>query len=224
MNTCRFPLHELALLHGAAMVFIDTIGANPSAMLAVDPKAMEAQRQMCLEKLSELSGCDLTPLYSQVPHVKVESNLLSIGDFRIQRLGGEDGDAGDEFGVPTTKMNAMRVVRALQGTKPILLEGNPGVGKTTLITALARACGRPLTRINLSDQTDLMDLFGTDVPVEGAEAGNFRWQNAPFLEAMQNGSWVLLDVSCNKPSHVLVFHFADRKPQKGNEPGIPDGT
>jgi midasin len=194
MNASQFPSPELALLHGAAMVFIDTIGANPSALLAVDPKAMEVQRQMCLEKLSTLCGRDLTPLYSQVPQVRVEETVLSIGDFSAARAPGAKSDAGDEFGVPTTKMNAMRVVRALQGTKPILLEGNPGVGKTTLITALARACNRPLIRINLSDQTDLMDLFGTDVPVEGAEAGNFRWQNAPFLEAMQNGSWVLLDV------------------------------
>ncbi|KAK4443930.1 hypothetical protein QBC34DRAFT_476083 [Podospora aff. communis PSN243] len=193
MNTSKFAAPELALLHGAAMVFIDTIGANPSALLAVDPKAMDAQRQMCLEKLSALCGRDLAPLYSQVPQVRVEETLLSIGDFSVARAPGAKADAGDEFGVPTTKMNAMRVVRALQGTKPILLEGNPGVGKTTLITALARACNRPLIRINLSDQTDLMDLFGTDVPVEGAEAGNFRWQNAPFLEAMQNGSWVLLD-------------------------------
>jgi len=193
MNTGEFSSPELALLHGAAMVFIDTIGANPSALLAVDPKAMEVQRQMCLEKLSTLCGRDLVPLYSQVPQVRVEETVLSIGDFSVARVTGAKPDAGDEFGVPTTKMNAMRVVRALQGTKPILLEGNPGVGKTTLITALARACNRPLIRINLSDQTDLMDLFGTDVPVEGAGAGNFRWQNAPFLEAMQNGSWVLLD-------------------------------
>ncbi|KAK3357586.1 hypothetical protein B0T25DRAFT_604507 [Lasiosphaeria hispida] len=193
MNTCQFPSADLAILNGAAMVFIDTIGANPSAMLAVDPKAMEAQRQSCLEKLSVLCGRNLVPLYAQVPQVKIDKTTLSIGDFSVARSPDAELDAGDEFGVPTTKMNAMRVIRALQGTKPILLEGNPGVGKTTLITALARACGRPLTRINLSDQTDLMDLFGTDVPVEGAEAGNFRWQNAPFLEAMQNGSWVLLD-------------------------------
>ncbi|KAL0473808.1 midasin [Neurospora intermedia] len=193
MNICNFPSVELALLHGAAMVFIDTIGANPSALIAVDPRTMDMQRQECLEKLSELCGSDLAHHYFQEPQLKMDEQALTIGDFSIERLSSADTSSGSEFGVPTTKMNAMRVIRALQGTKPILLEGNPGVGKTTLVTALARACGRPLTRINLSDQTDLMDLFGTDVPVEGAEAGNFCWKNAPFLEAMQNGSWVLLD-------------------------------
>lgn len=193
MNICNFPSVELALLHGAAMVFIDTIGANPSALIAVDPRTMDMQRQECLEKLSELCGSDLSHHYFQEPQLNMDEQALTIGDFSIERLPEADPNSGREFGVPTTKMNAMRVIRALQGTKPILLEGNPGVGKTTLVTALARACGRPLTRINLSDQTDLMDLFGTDVPVEGAEAGNFCWKNAPFLEAMQNGSWVLLD-------------------------------
>ncbi|KAK3301992.1 uncharacterized protein B0T15DRAFT_561457 [Chaetomium strumarium] len=185
---------ELSLLHGAAMVFIDTIGANPSALVAVDPREMAARRRLCLDQLGALCGVDLAEMYLREPKVTIDERSLTIGEFSIDRSPSFTS-SNDEFGVPTTRMNAMRVVRALQGggSKPILLEGNPGVGKTTLVTALARACGRPLTRINLSDQTDLMDLFGTDVPVEGAEAGNFAWQNAPFLEAMQKGEWVLLD-------------------------------
>ena len=38
-----------------------------------------------------------------------------------------------------------------------------------------------------------MDLFGSDVPVEGREAGIFAWRDAPFLKAMKRGEWVLLD-------------------------------
>ncbi|KAM7196015.1 midasin [Naviculisporaceae sp. PSN 640] len=193
MNECHHLEPEIALLNGAAMVYIDTIGANPSALIAVDPRTMKEQRLLCLEELSRLCGVDLKPAYFSEPQVVVEENKLTIGGFSIERVPTENLGSGDEFNVPTTKMNAMRVIRALQGTKPILLEGNPGVGKTTLVTALARACGRPLTRINLSDQTDVLDLFGTDVPMEGAEAGNFCWQNAPFLEAMIRGEWCLLD-------------------------------
>lgn len=54
---------------------------------------------------------------------------------------------------PTTSLNVSRVLRGLQLTKPILLEGSPGVGKTSLVTALAKAAGYQLTRINVSDQT-----------------------------------------------------------------------
>ncbi|OIW33500.1 midasin [Coniochaeta ligniaria NRRL 30616] len=194
MNQCASTYSsEFALLHGASTIFIDTLGANPSALLAVNLASMDAQRQLCLDKLSELAGCNLTPLYRQELEITVTDQYLTIGDFSIERSKTGLVDKGVEFQAPTTKMNAMRVIRALHVNKPVLLEGSPGVGKTTLVSALAKACGRPLTRINLSDQTDLMDLFGTDVPVEGAEAGNFAWKDAPFLKAMQNGDWVLLD-------------------------------
>ena len=87
----------------------------------------------------------------------------------------------------------MKVLRAMQLPKSILLEGAPGIGKTSLISAISTAAAHHLTRINLSDQTDLMDLFGSDVPVEGGRGGEFAWRDAPFLRAMQNGDWVLLD-------------------------------
>jgi len=53
----------------------------------------------------------------------------------------------------TTARNAARVLRAMQLHRPVLLEGSPGVGKTSLVTALARASGHAVTRINLSEQT-----------------------------------------------------------------------
>lgn len=63
----------------------------------------------------------------------------------------------------------------LQLRKPVLLEGSPGVGKTSLVSAIARATGREFVRINLSDQTDMMDLLGADLPVVNGSAGDFAW-------------------------------------------------
>jgi hypothetical protein len=57
------------------------------------------------------------------------------------------------FSAPTASLNVSRVLRGLQLNKPILLEGSPGVGKTSLVVALAKAAGYHLTRINVSDQT-----------------------------------------------------------------------
>ena len=48
-----------------------------------------------------------------------------------------------DFGAPTTARNAGRVLRALQLRKAVLLEGSPGVGKTSLVAALAAASGTP---------------------------------------------------------------------------------
>ncbi|KAG8124032.1 hypothetical protein E2320_019500 [Naja naja] len=80
----------------------------------------------------------------------------------------------------TTSMNAQRLLRALQLSKPILLEGSPGVGKTSLVAALAKASGNCLSRINLSEQTDITDLFGTDLPLNLASQSVLEGLNACF--------------------------------------------
>lgn len=84
---------------------------------------------------------------------------------------------GEEFSLeaPTPMKNTFRLLRALQLKKSILLEGSPGVGKTSLVAAVARMSDHRLTRINLSEQTDMMDLLGADLPVPGGGPGEFRW-------------------------------------------------
>lgn len=193
VNTFHAKDLMAALVHGAATVFIDSIGANPSAIIASDAESVSQQRNRCLQQLSKLAQHDVASIYQREPQLVTGEDFISIGEFSVPKSSAGSADPGFAFHALTTRLNGMRVLRALQMQKPILLEGSPGVGKTTLVAALARACGQPLTRINLSDQTDLMDLFGTDVPVEGAEAGNFAWRDAPFLQAMQKGEWVLLD-------------------------------
>ena len=51
------------------------------------------------------------------------------------------------------RLNVFRLLRALQLGRPLLLEGPPGVGKTSLVTTLAQMSGNAIVRINLSEQT-----------------------------------------------------------------------
>lgn len=128
------------------------------------------------------------------PHISVwsSSDRFHIGDFSILR-GSQAYDVDFNFNAPTSSVNAYRLIRACQIERPVLLEGSPGVGKTSLVEAVAAASGQHLCRINLSEQTDLTDLFGSDLPVDGKVTEGFAWSDAEFLLALQKGHWVLLD-------------------------------
>jgi len=183
-----------AVVHGAALVYIDTLGANPAGFMTMTGHSLKEERTGCLLELSRLVGVDASAVYSASVEVTKNAAFLRIGPFSISsRTDTQHLPQAFTFDAKTTRKNAMRVVRAMQLPKPVMLEGSPGVGKTALVTAIAAAAGAPLTRINLSEQTDLLDLFGSDAPVEGAATGTFAWRDAPFLRAMKNGEWVLLD-------------------------------
>ncbi|KAF2768629.1 midasin [Teratosphaeria nubilosa] len=183
-----------AVVHGAAMVYIDTLGANPAGLMTLTGRNLEDERKSCLLELARLVRADAPAIYSTSVEVVKRDTSLTIGPFSIPSLSsGSQLLQSFTFDAQTTRKNAMRVVRAMQLSKPVMLEGSPGVGKTALVTAIADAAGVPLTRVNLSEQTDLLDLFGSDAPVEGAATGTFQWRDAPFLRAMKTGEWVLLD-------------------------------
>ncbi|GFR41365.1 hypothetical protein Agub_g2048, partial [Astrephomene gubernaculifera] len=95
--------------------------------------------------------------------------------------GASPGAGGFALRAPTTARNAFRLLRAMQLRKAVLLEGSPGVGKTSLVAALAKSVGQTLVRINLSEQTDMMDLLGADLPAPGGAPGQFAWCDGPLL-------------------------------------------
>ena len=192
-NTFHMRDPYSALLDGAAMVYIDGLGANPASKVSVGENKVPQERQACLSKLDALFNYSLSSLYGKDYQLTITSDRFTVGPFSLSKSSIVIPDPEYSLHAPTVMANTMKIMRALQICKPVLLEGSPGVGKTTLVAALAHSIGVPLTRINLSDQTDLMDLFGSDVPIEGEGAGHFGWRDAPFLRAMQSGEWVLLD-------------------------------
>ncbi|KAJ1343425.1 hypothetical protein BSLG_002014 [Batrachochytrium salamandrivorans] len=195
-----------AFFHGGCMVLIDGMSINPLlGTLGTSCASLSKTSRYILRSLSK--GVDITDIV--VHETLLESEGIefdtSASPLVIRQLEfGNDlfcipvgnamiKSASFAMQAPTTLSNCMRVLRALQLNKPILLEGSPGVGKTSLIASLAAMSRHRLVRINLSEQTDLMDLFGSDLPVENGHGGEFAWRDGPFLKAMQEGDWVLLD-------------------------------
>ncbi|CAG8487914.1 37837_t:CDS:10, partial [Gigaspora margarita] len=188
-----------SFIHGGCLVFLDGLGSSSASRTILSGQTLKDIRTKCLTKLKELSAhftvFDPIVNFDDCESIRINSTEthFSIHHFSIPKGPYMSHDISFTLHAPTTSDNAIRVLRAMQVRKPILLEGSPGAGKTSLITALAAASGHKLVRINLSDQTDLIDLFGSDLPVEGGRSGEFAWRDAPFLQAMKSGDWVLLD-------------------------------
>ena len=99
------------------------------------------------------------------------------------------------FNTNTMKENIIKIFRGLSIKRPILVEGSPGVGKTTLIQNLAKKLGKNIIRINLSENTDMIDLIGSEYPsMSNSSKGlRFKWIDGAFLKALKNGDWVIID-------------------------------
>ena len=89
------------------------------------------------------------------------------------------------------KNNLKVVLMGLTLEKAIMLEGLPGVGKTSLIQYLAKKIGIKFYRVNLNEQTDLIDLLGSDIPSNTTSL--FSWADGVLVKAMKEGAWLLLD-------------------------------
>ncbi|KFV78000.1 Midasin, partial [Struthio camelus australis] len=193
----------MSFIHAACLVYIDGIGSGTTSCSA--GSALSA-REKCLAFLCEKVGQFLELTDYQKNQLKIYDrtkekefvwmdNFMGIHPFFIPRGPVLQRNSITDYALNagTTALNAQRLLRALQLPKPILLEGSPGVGKTSLVAALAKASGNYLVRINLSEQTDVTDLFGTDLPVEGGKGGEFAWRDGPLLAALKAGHWIVLD-------------------------------
>lgn len=184
---------EVSIINGALLVFIDPLGTNNTAHLSSNRVELENQKLKCLSKLSEFINFDYKSFCKRQKKLLITDTELKADLYAIPIKKLYNQKLFYNLNVSTTSKNVMKVIRALQLKKPILLEGSPGVGKTSLITSIAQITGNNLIRINFSNETDLIDLFGSDVPSDTGIMGEFKWKDAPFLKAIKNGDWILLD-------------------------------
>ncbi|XP_062201313.1 midasin-like isoform X2 [Phragmites australis] len=207
---------QQALIHGLFLILLDglSLGVNVSKTEAT--KLRSTCLSFLLEELQKVDGIAVDSYLNDLSYYGWGDNIrkadmdhdyledhFGIAPFYIAKGHFACKQQGFEIMAPTTNKNVLRVLRGMQLPKPLLLEGSPGVGKTSLIVALAGFSGHDVVRINLSEQTDMMDLLGSDLPVEGANGMEFSWSDGILLQALKNGSWVLLDELNLAPQSVL---------------------
>lgn len=153
-----------AYVHGACMTFLDCFGTALTGHINIETLYLLRTNAInFLLNQIEMVGDEYTSslkemLSNKRSNIVAESDALKFGikPFYIEtgpKISEQKADESFTFTAPTTGSNTLRLLRGLQLNKAILLEGNPGVGKTSLVTALAKASGHKVVRINLSDQT-----------------------------------------------------------------------
>ncbi len=187
---------HVAIIHGACLVFIDSLNIEQADGISPAGGAINGSSQC--KPVTIRDRC-LNHLYNSMRDMSGDMDIqtrfevsLTI-DFQLNDKTAKWLDY--TFEAPTTKSNVVRIMRCLQMHTPIMLEGSPGVGKTTIVQALGNKTGNHVIRINLSEQTDLSELFGADLPAICAltQSQCFEWRDGPFLHALKQGHWIILD-------------------------------
>lgn len=91
------------------------------------------------------------------------------------------------------------VHRAFEKNFAMLLVGDTGTGKTSLVKQEAEARGRTFTRINLNGQTDTADILGKWL-IKNQQT---VWQDGLMTKAVREGHTLLLDEVNACPAEVL---------------------
>lgn len=214
----HLPLHE-TIIFGVETMFLDSLEMLPHS----DYSEIQIQRDTILKymfqeirsrlqktlNITELNSKKDSQIVDTKEHFGIDPFYVNANSKRIAK------DRDFKFTAPTTKKNLFRLLSAMSLHKAILLEGPPGVGKTSLIENIASVIGYDIVRINLCEHTDLADLFGTDQPSDddnfdlknesGASTlGSFVWRDGPLLAALKaSNTWILLDELNLAPQSVL---------------------
>ena len=103
--------------------------------------------------------------------------------------------------VPKKIVNTIKY--EVENNRPILLVGDTGTGKTSLIRHLAGVYGKKLIRVNLNGATGTDELLGKYL----FEDGETRWIDGSLVEAIKGGNWILFDeINAATPEVLFILH------------------
>jgi len=85
----------------------------------------------------------------------------------------------------------------------VLLIGETGTGKTTIIKEIAKEKNKKLTRVSLNGSTGIEEILGKWL----AKDGSTYWQDGILTTAMKNGDWIVFDeINSALPEILFALH------------------
>lgn len=123
----------------------------------------------------------------------------------------------------TVKERIVQVLQMVHRNEPMLIEGDPGTGKSMTVTYCAALCNAPLLRCTLGSQSTVADLLGT---LKFSSAG-LQIELGVLSEAVKYGYWLMLEDTNLANESVLkvledVLNFGVLQVQDGMLAGQPE--
>lgn len=127
------------------------------------------------------------------PRLELSADRVDIGRACISVVSLRDNPQSSSIFAQTRHSLCLleRVSAAIESCEPVLLVGETGTGKTTVVQHLARLAGQKLVVVNMSQQSDAADLLGgfrpVDVQVRSLNCEKFdQWLNCPNCRFSQS--------------------------------------
>ncbi len=154
-----------AYIHGASLMHLDGLGLGTGVSNQDAATMRNKAKEFLLRQISH-HGINDEPGFHDVLEGAIASFVSTSDCFGIKPftipIGNEaiPANLGFDLSAPTTGLNLRRVLRGMQISKPILLEGSPGVGKTRFVIILFLVLIFPLMSSHLLRYVVQLD-YGT---------------------------------------------------------------
>jgi MoxR-like ATPase len=91
----------------------------------------------------------------------------------------------------------------IDSQEAVLLIGETGTGKTTIIRELGKEHGKEVLRISLNGTTGIDEILGKWL----AKNGQTVWQDGVLIQAMKLGNWIVFDeINAALPEILFALH------------------
>ena len=146
-------------------------------------------------------GAKETDKVLRQPILQTDTHSVQVGGFWIRTGSCEPRPMDHYILTETVKQNLSDLSRIVSlCDHPVLIQGDTSVGKTSLVSYLAAVTGNKVVRVNNHEHTDIQEYIGS---YTSDTEGKLVFKHGVLAEAMQTGSWVILDELNLAPTDVL---------------------
>ncbi len=149
----------------------------------------------------------LYPRLFELPHKPGKDEFVEVAGRVLVRQSTSKSLVPDKTTYEFVANTTSHVIDSIHAGDNILLTGEAGTGKTSMIEQLAARIGQPVLRVNLNGETRIGDFLGRLNVIAGEKGSVTEWVDGILPLAMKNGMWLILDeIDMGEPNILSLLH------------------